>query len=204
MKLEVAMTTLKGRDFIMGTNFKKDYVIEKKIGFAKKDKKGYARQSNVVEVTLRLDIQDSSKPKFGCSATVVGRNGRGANRCGQVMDYINENFLDKIANVESFRVLYGLWSKWHLNDMHAGTVEQRKCLETYSKERADSGISGRITFEESVEVLKKHNLYIVEHNGELYRYGSGFIYDEIDPTDLKSIYQFLDIDPATMKVIAAA
>lgn len=99
--------------------------------------------------------------------------------------------LDEIATKHKvFAVIRKLWSKYHLNDLHAGTKEQEQALaEAYDKQNTKSFLK---SFEEKCEYLKSIGLYEVEYQGKPYRYGSGWIFSPIPQNELDKINLILD------------
>lgn len=116
-----------------------------------------------VYVTLRLKDNEDGKPIFSCSGEVK--------RCAWGQCY---ETIDKAAHDNPrWKVIYKLWRKYHLNDLHAGTEAQEKALEQCPS----------TDYEERCEYLKSVNLY--EDNG--YKYGSAWLYRAIPEKDLKAI-----------------
>ena len=94
-------------------------------------------------------------------------------QAGQCIDTIAELFPDD----ETAQEIHGLWDKYHLNDMHAGTPEQEGELKRVGLSEFGSKYS------ECCEYLKRVGLY--DHNG--YKFGTGWLKWEIPATDLKRI-----------------
>lgn len=61
-----------------------------------------------------------------------------------------------------FVAIRRLWKAYHLNDEHAGTVEQEACL----KAARNSGELIGYDFDDEVKALKAKRLYIVKVDGK--------------------------------------
>ena len=101
--------------------------------------------------------------------------------CGrQCLDELNE--FSSVRNNPTFKEIYRLWKLYHLNDMHAGTVEQENSIKAhFGNKYAD--------YSEKCEYLKSVGLYEVAHpyTGEPYCYGHGWLYREIPEEDIQKI-----------------
>ena len=101
--------------------------------------------------------------------------------------------LDSIAKYvenDTFKLIYKMWEKYHLNGMHAGTHAQEEAL----KEAVKSGKLERYganNYTETCDYLKSIGLYEVEYNGKPYKYGHGWLFWEIPEEDLKQIEKLL-------------
>ncbi len=108
------------------------------------------------KINLDIEIKDS---KFSIS----GDCGSSSGQC-----------YDSIEPTETQKEIIGLWKKYHLNDMNAGTIEQEKALEG----------KGNIDYDEQIKILKSKNLYEVKlENGKMYKYGTEWLTREL-PTDI--------------------
>lgn len=97
--------------------------------------------------------------------------------CGQCLDTIA-----KYVKAPLFKELHGYWKKYHLNGMNAGTPEQEKAVEEWK------AAGNRYDYTAACEMLKEKGLYEVNFTGattgryyknEPYRYGSGWVVEEI-------------------------
>lgn len=106
---------------------------------------------------------------------VVGplRSGKCRGSCGQIADELVDPTLklNKGWNPELVKSFLGVWERWHLNDMRAGTPAQEDFLRPL-------GLSG---YGDMCEALKEAGLYTVEHEGMPYRYGQGWLKEELPP-----------------------
>ena len=110
---------------------------------------------------------------------------------GQCLDTINDNCPDIKAN-PIWQKIYRLWKLYHLNDMHAGTVEQDEALDKWraqSKDNTNQTVKG---YDKACEYLMSIGLYEVEYNGKPYRYGSGWLKRDIPEEDLNQIKELLE------------
>ena len=124
-----------------------------------------------VHVHLELRENKDGKPVFSCCVD--------CNRLhthGQGFDIINPH----MKNSTLWRVLYKLWKKHHLNDMHAGTRKQDNFLRLEGLEDAQ--------YDEKISALKASGLLV--DNG--YKYGTGWLYREIPSDELALIKAFIE------------
>ena len=115
---------------------------------------------------------------------------------GQCLDEIEKHKKDFTPERrELWEELYTYWKKYHLNGMHAGTPEQEKAVKTWMEETGN-----RYDYKAACEMLKSCGLYEVPftgksigkyYNGELYKYGHGWIIQEIEGPDLIKIEHIL-------------
>lgn len=121
---------------------------------------------------IELEITDrNGYPEFTASGSYL-------NSGGQCLDQIK-------PRTQAQRKLIYLWENYHLNGMSAGTKEQDEAIKKW---QADN----KYDFGKACEYLKSIGLYEVKHpkTGELYKYGSGWIREDLSSTfliGLKSI-----------------
>lgn len=193
--------------------------ISRKINFGKIDAEGRGRKINSVDLKIELRNADTDKPEFSVCGDVW--NGRHTDiiQGGQCIDSIDKFF----KHDRLYKLIEDLWKKHHLNTLHAGTVEQEKCLEGFASEKEtiknelcnDAWTKAKIEFDYSenyfkewqnwnsskwssytvdCELLKRHGLYEVEVDGKPYKYGQGWLYRAIPENDLNKIRTILDKD----------
>ena len=107
---------------------------------------------------------------------------------GQCLDTINDNCPDIKAN-PIWQKIYRLWKLYHLNDLHAGTIEQEEALDKWwasSKDNIDRD------YHKDCEYLKSIGLYEVEYNGKPYQYGTAWLKRDIPEEDLNQIKELLE------------
>ena len=95
-----------------------------------------------------------------------------------------------------FREIHELWKKYHLNGMHAGTPEQEKAVEQWKQNTGK-----RYDYTEVCEYLKSIRLYEVmftgctvgrRYNNEPYKYGHGWVIQELPGDVLLRIEHIID------------
>lgn len=102
-----------------------------------------------------------------------------------------ETIAEYIKNNEEFDFIYDMWQKYHLNGLHAGTKEQESVL----KKATENGIlssCGANNYKECCDYLKEIGLYEVEVNGKPYKYGTGWLHENIPEEDLERIEYFIE------------
>jgi len=140
------------------------------------------RKINLVTVEVELSEKDGHKV-FTASGDVWNSKHTDIIRGGQCLDYIAET---SIGHNPTFRKIYDYWKKYHLNDMHAGTREQKNALnEAVEAGKFPSRSASYYT--EHCEYLKSIGLYEVEVDGKPYKYGHGWLLWEIPSEDIAAI-----------------
>lgn len=147
----------------------------KTFNIGKIDYYGRGRKINPVTVEVTLKEKDG-KHCFSASATVYNQTKTDILACGQCLDSIA-----KRTKNEQFMELYRLWKLYHLNDMHAGTIEQEKAIDDWESKGNHYDYTG------ACDYLKSVGLYEVEYNGKPYKYGHAWLYWDIPEYDLKVI-----------------
>lgn len=153
--------------------------IEKTFNFGKIDYCGRGRKINSVDVEVELRDRDGYLELSIC-ASIWNGNHTDIICGGQCLDEIKE-FRDNLKNPELFDELYDLWRKYHLNGMKAGTPEQQEAVKKFLETQ-------QYDYEAICEYLKELGIYEIpftgkthgkDYNGELYRYGSGWVVEEL-------------------------
>ena len=109
----------------------------------------------------------------------LGISGNWCGMAGQILPAIREH-MNRITiwhdgwTAEKLAQLLEVWEQWHLNDVRAGTPEQRKILKDIEKQR---GIS--LHYEQACRELQIHGMY--NHNGHIY--GSARLFEPL-PEDV--------------------
>lgn len=125
----------------------------------------------------------------------------GAACWGQCLDSI----VPYLKRNKLFNEVYSFWKKYHLNGMHAGTPDQEKAI----KEKEASG--WRYDYTEACEYLKSIGLYEVNYTGlacghrynnEPYKYGHGWLIQEIPASDLERIEHIINTINAAKEIAA--
>lgn len=139
------------------------------------------RKDNPVYVDVELRLLDNGRIEFAASGQIWNRVETDLYCAGQCLDEINE-----FVHNPKFKTIYKMWQKYHLNTMHAGTKEQEDFLESFFKTN-----NIRYDYTKACKVLEENNLYEVEHDGEPYKYGHGWLYEAIPDEDLTTIVNLL-------------
>lgn len=143
------------------------------------------RRINAVDVTIELkDV--NGHLEFTASGDIWNMPHTDIVRGGQCLDTIKRHVKD-----DTFNEIYRLWKKYHLNCMHAGTVEQENALD---KAVAEGKLENRYAsnYDKCCEYLKSIGMYEVEYEGKPYRYGTGWIPYDIPETDLNKIKELIN------------
>lgn len=148
------------------------------------------RKINSVDIETMLEYnKKQNKYIFTSSAEVWNASHTDIVSGGQCLDEIW-----KYTRIKPFDKVYKWWKVYHLNDMHAGTKEQEKCLEEHKSEIKDLINRGICLdkYEAEKQILLWDGLYTVEYEGQPYAYGHGWIYYPIPQKDLDDIIQYLE------------
>ena len=143
----------------------------------------------VNSVGCEISLKDGKY--FSAMAWIMDSRGKDHLIGGQCLDTINDNCPDIKAN-PIWQKIYRLWKLYHLNDMHAGTVEQEEALDKWCALSEDNSIQSVKGYDKACEYLKSIGLYEVEYNGKPYRYGSGWLKRDIPEEDLNQIKELLE------------
>lgn len=142
----------------------------KTYNFGKIDYNRTGKKRNAVTLELTLKIE-GDKRIFTASGNIWNNIQTDILCGGQCIDDIYKEYASQLQNPSLYKKIMELWEKWHLNDMHAGCIHQRK-------------------FES--EPYKKHENAFCKKCG--YTYGHAWKYQAIDKKDLISIMSLLDLD----------
>ena len=116
---------------------------------------------------------------FSASATYYAGGGQCLDTLMKIYEEQNVIVPYKIA------LLTGLWEKYHLNDLHAGTPEQEEYLHSI-------GITGFANnYEKCCEALKEAGLYECEWKGKKSYFGGSWFHWDIPAEEIKRIYEIL-------------
>ena len=150
------------------------------------------RKENLVEIEMELRENSDGHPVFTACGNVWNRTHTDILMGGQCLDEIGH----VPVNDGLFQEIVGLWQRYHLNDLNAGTQAQ-----TAEIERA--GLNWRADYAGVSEHLKKAGLFEAELTEEEkrwnpryadrpYRYGSGWLYHPIPEGDLARIREIIE------------
>ena len=176
--------------------------MEKTFNFGKIDYMGRGRKDCAVDVTICLEERGGEKvlDKDGnftgnyCNKYVeFTASGNIWNHCHSSI-YSGGQNLDEIAKYVKtplFKKIYTFWKKYHLNGLHAGTPEQEKAISVWKSN------GNEYDYKKACEMLKNCGLYEVpltadligtrKADGKPYRYGHGWVIDNIPEKDLEEI-----------------
>lgn len=133
------------------------------------------KRINLPEVEVELEYTDKG-PALSICGSIWNSKHTDCVCCGQCLDTMMK--FSSLANNALFKKLHNLWSNWHLNDLHAGTVKQEAALKEHGY---SSNYTDDCKYLESIGLL--------DDNG--YRYGSAWLYREIPEDTLKEIETLL-------------
>lgn len=126
---------------------------------------------------VTIEIAYSQKgPCLSIMAEAYERYARQPFAAGQCLDVLMASSLRDDA---LFREIYGYWKVYHLNDMHAGTPKQERCI----KEGLASGELASYDYDRIRHYLDEHGLLM---DGD-YEYGTMWLYEPIPPKTLKRL-----------------
>lgn len=155
--------------------------MKKTFDFGKIDLNGRGRKIN--RVTVEIELRDrNGQLEFTACGNIWNSKDTDILVGGQCLDTIAE-FKEKDP---VFQEIYRLWKSFHLNTMRAGTKEQETEVKKWLKETGN-----RYDFHGACEHLKAVGLYETTYNNKPYRYGCGWIYEEIPEDDLNKIKELL-------------
>lgn len=154
------------------------------------NKSGHCR--NRVEVELKLTDDNC----FSATACVWNGNHSDIYMGGQCFNDLKK--IPEVGELPIFKEIYDLWKKYHLNNFHAGTKEQEDILKEAVKTGELEGY-GANYYKETCDYLESKDMlydkkYLVEKkqaDGTIkrvpYRYGTGWLKEEIPEEDLLRI-----------------
>ena len=157
--------------------------MKKVFKFGKIDYNGSGRKNCTVEVEIRLEEEhnsfyDKDYLEFTACGDIWNPRHTDSYSCGQNLDTIKEHIPDNLL----FDVIYRMWKKYHLNGLHAGTKEQEQAVNEYFKRE-----NKRYDYTEACDYLKSINLYEVTEADKSYKYGHGWLCQDIPEEDLEII-----------------
>ena len=120
----------------------------------------------------------------GVEGPMANGNCRGG--CGQINPII-DGTLTKGWSFQSLHEFNAIWERWHLNDMIAGTPEQ----EAFLRMLKDGGWKYE-SYDVACLKLKDNDLLVVTHEGEDYKYGSKWLFEEVPADVIKFLSELPD------------
>ena len=133
--------------------------------------------------------------EFTASARVWNRVCTDITIGGQCLDDIN-NHRTELSDLSTWDLIYTMGNKYHLNGMYAGTPDQEAAVKEWEAR------GNKYDYTAACEMLKSCGLYEVpftgitvgkRYNGELYKYGHGWVVQEIPGDDLLKIEHLLSV-----------
>jgi hypothetical protein len=165
----------------------------KKITFKNVSLKG---DSRLMRIDVNLTLSEDPYV-FACSADITPLHARDCIIWGQCLDTIKNH--TSLKDDQTFAVIYDLWKKYHLNDLHAGTPKQEAAI----RDAIADGTLPKYDYTQAVSYLKSIGLYRDESyqyndydkpyqsNGEAYAYGTGWLYEAIPDEDIAAIKKII-------------
>lgn len=150
-------------------------IIKREISFGKIDYNGIGRKINECIVEFELKCDKDNRMIFTASGSIWNYLKTDIICFGQILEDLLVFFPDN----KKLKEIIGVWKVWHLNDTHAGTIEQEKAL-------SEKGYSG--DYDKDCEYLRSIGLYEVKlEDATMYKYGTGWIYRKIPADIIKKI-----------------
>ena len=139
-----------------------------------------------MSVTMELKNVDT-KPVLSITGNLYSHKFKDDVMGGQCLDHFVDwaDQLDPI-NRNTFNQLYTWWTTYHLNNMHAGTVEQELALM-----KKDPTLTYASNYDKAVEYLESIGMYEVPLGKKTYKYGSDWLYRPIPDAVLNNMLSFL-------------
>lgn len=139
-----------------------------------------SRRVNLPTIEVELRDADTDKPKLSICGELWNSTHTDIVMGGQCLDDLAK--FDELFCNSLFRKLHRLWSLWHLNDLHPGTVKQEQAIDDAKK------LGVKIcSYDDSCKYLE--SIGLLEDDG--YKYGSAWLYRVIPEDDLKEIVSLL-------------
>lgn len=153
-------------------------VLKKRKDFKKIDYNGSGRKINLVTTELELREKENGKYVFSAVAKIWNATSTDYICCGQCFDELCR--FPVLKNNPEFGFIYTMWSKYHLNDIHAGTPKQELAL------RRKFGPKYKYNYDISKQYLESIGLF----KDEGHEYGRGFYFLEIPEKDLNQLLTY--------------
>ena len=138
------------------------------------------KYENNADVFINIKFNDKRLSITG----VIGpmKNGDAKGGCGQIDMSLRDYYKNKIIlsngwNLKMYNNLLNIWSRWHLNDLTAGTPLQEKWLR-HDKKLGETW-KYPYGYDENCRALKYGNIY----NDDGYKYGHAWLFEEV-PNDI--------------------
>jgi hypothetical protein len=157
----------------------------------------YGSMQDVGNCFAKIEFRDGRLSICGVEGPLRNGNARGS--CGQIImgfkeyDHRGHSMLADVApakgwDVDKLRQFFDTWSRWHLNDLTAGSPAQEAYLRahpiTYSYPQSH--------YEEACKALAAAGLHPDPSNG--YKYGSAWLREEVPDAALEFLRGLPDAD----------
>lgn len=158
--------------------------MKRTIEFGKVAYDNPSRKTNMVDIEMRFEEKPSGEYRFSVCGDIWNHLHTDIKCGGQCLDTIAE-----YVRAPLFKKIYRLWKLYHLNDAHAGTVEQDAAIEAWKAN------GNKYDYTAACNYLKSIGLYEVPHpvTGEPYKYGHSLLWREIPENDLKEIRAIMGV-----------
>lgn len=157
--------------------------------FANTDTVVYISVEHTEKLTPMLNCENPDRWSIRASLGRKGRNGRWRlHLFGEVafvfeaIQQFKEGYCDG-WNADMVKAIAAMENDVHLNDLNAGTIEQKKAIRTYLEK------SGKeFDYADVCAYLKSIGLYEVEVNGKPYKYGHGWLWHPVSKENADFLY----------------
>lgn len=168
--------------------------MKRKINIQKVDGNGNGRKSCMVSVELELN-----NGNFSAVADLWKSDHSDILMGGQCFDDLLNDY-PELKDNDVFMETYDLWSKYHLNDLHAGTPEQEKAIEEWKSQgniydygKACDYLKSIGLYEVLVSTIDKDvNPQFIDCEKETYKYGHDWLKESIPDKDLERIKSLIE------------
>lgn len=136
-------------------------------------------------IFCKIEYSNNRLRISGVVSPTSNSNYRGS--CGQIMDNLLNCKPGKDWDYEKIEMLYDIWNQYHLNDMLAGSPNQRACLAMHKLGNPGE----RVDYDTALEILGNAGIqpdpdYL--HNEKPYKYGTAWLSIDIPEPILKWLY----------------
>lgn len=153
---------------------------------------GYLNGKKNCDVTVDLEWEDGN---FSATADLWNHIHSDILTGGQCFDDLLKDY-PELGENETFAEAYDLWSKYHLNDMRAGTPEQQAAIKEWKAQ------GHKYSYDDACDYLKEIGLYEVpistidvkanpyladKDPNSTYKYGHGWLKEEVPEEDVPRI-----------------
>lgn len=164
--------------------------MNRTIDIQKVDGYGNGRKSCMVSVELELN-----NGKFLASADLWRSDNSDILMGGQCFDELLNDY-PELKDNDVFMETYDLWSKYHLNNMHAGTPEQEEAIKEWKAKGNEYNYKSACEYLMTIDLyavpvstidLKANPQFKDAEEGTMYEYGHSWLKEEIPEQDVERI-----------------